>query len=603
MEKWQVELYGTPLWLLQSFVGVVIACVLLVICLKNTRFGKQFHQVVTPCLTQQNRKKILLVLAAMLLLLLLEVRFSVLNTFFYNGLYSSLEKKQLTAFWFFAGLNAMLLVVRIINGAIDQWLEEVFKIRWLERLNQQLLERWLSDKHYYHLQISQHRPDNIDQRIQQDAQDFINSTTDFIRGMINSVVSAIEFTIVLWGLSGTLYLLGMTIPRGMVFFVFIFAVLATFGAMWIGKPLIRLNFEDERFNGNYRYSLIRVRENAESIAFYDGEASEMMSLQQRFQQIIKNRWKILYRSLGLNVFNNGLTQGVQLLPLMLQAPRFFAGQVTIGDMHQTVQAFNRLQRALSFFRNFYEEFTAYQARLERLNGFFVSLKKDSASNTTSDQAKRITIDNGLILQNISLFLTNGRPLVQSVNLQLQQGDRLLIQGASGCGKTSLLRLLAGLWHFKSSGVIQIPDKPELMFVPQRPYLPQGTLKTAICYPTSQTHQNISPNVSPNVSPNISDDELHKILRLCCLDYLQDKLHVYDDWLQHLSSGELQRIAFVRILLAKPKVILLDEATSALDEPTEAHLYQLVNKKLPNSLIVSVGHRNTLAAFHSQTVKI
>lgn len=599
MEKWQVELYGTPLWLLQSFVGVVIACVLLVICLKNTHFGKQFHQVVTPCLTQQNRKKILLVLAAMLLLLLLEVRFSVLNTFFYNGLYSSLEKKQLTAFWFFAGLNAMLLVVRIINGAIDQWLEEVFKIRWLERLNQQLLERWLSDKHYYHLQISQHRPDNIDQRIQQDAQDFINSTTDFIRGMINSVVSAIEFTIVLWGLSGTLYLLGMTIPRGMVFFVFIFAVLATFGAMWIGKPLIRLNFEDERFNGNYRYSLIRVRENAESIAFYDGEASEMMSLQQRFQQIIKNRWKILYRSLGLNVFNNGLTQGVQLLPLMLQAPRFFAGQVTIGDMHQTVQAFNRLQRALSFFRNFYEEFTAYQARLERLNGFFVSLKKDSASNTTSDQAKRITIDNGLILQNISLFLANGRPLVQSVNLQLQQGDRLLIQGASGCGKTSLLRLLAGLWHFKSSGVIQIPDKPELMFVPQRPYLPQGTLKTAICYPTSQTHQNISPNVSPNVS----DDELHKTLRLCCLDDLQDKLHVYDDWLQRLSSGELQRIAFVRILLAKPKVILLDEATSALDEPTEAHLYQLINKKLPNSLMVSVGHRNTLAAFHSQTVKI
>lgn len=589
MEKWQIELYQTPIWLVQSFIGVLVVCAMLAFLLKNTRFGRQFFQVVKPCIDKNNLDKICIVLAILLLLLLLEVRFSVLNTFFYNGLYSSLEKKQLLAFWFFAGINALLLVVRIVNGVIDQWFEEVFKIRWLERFNQELLNRWFTNKHYYHLQMSQERPDNIDQRIQQDAQDFISTTVEFVRGMINSVVSAIEFTIVLWGLSGVISLLGVQVPRGMVFFVFIFAVLATFGAMWIGKPLIKLNFDNERFNGDYRYSLIRVKDNAESIAFYDGEKAEFDNLKQRFAKIIQNRWKIVYRSLALNSFNNGLTQGVQLLPLMLQAPRFFAGQATIGDMHQTVQAFNRLQRALSFFRNFYEAFTAYQARLERLNGFFSSMEKSK----TDKKPEFHTLEQGIILQNVALFLADNRKLIDNVNVELVQGDRLLIQGKSGCGKTSLLRLLAGLWRFDATGVVKLPPKQQMMFVPQRPYLPQGTLKQAICYPKFLQDNN----------KEIYDNELTKILQYCKLDYLSDKLHEQDNWQQRLSSGELQRIAFVRMLLAKPQVLLLDEVTSALDEPTEAYLYQLLIKTLPQTLIISIGHRQTLTAFHHRVLRL
>lgn len=589
MEKWQIELYQTPIWLVQSFIGVLVVCAMLAFLLKNTRFGRQFFQVVKPCIDKNNLDKICIVLAILLLLLLLEVRFSVLNTFFYNGLYSSLEKKQLLAFWFFAGINALLLVVRIVNGVIDQWFEEVFKIRWLERFNQELLNRWFTNKHYYHLQMSQERPDNIDQRIQQDAQDFISTTVEFVRGMINSVVSAIEFTIVLWGLSGVISLLGVQVPRGMVFFVFIFAVLATFGAMWIGKALIKLNFDNERFNGDYRYSLIRVKDNAESIAFYDGEKAEFDNLKQRFAKIIQNRWKIVYRSLALNSFNNGLTQGVQLLPLMLQAPRFFAGQATIGDMHQTVQAFNRLQRALSFFRNFYEAFTAYQARLERLNGFFSSMEKSK----TDKKPEFHTLEQGIILQNVALFLADNRKLIDNVNVELVQGDRLLIQGKSGCGKTSLLRLLAGLWRFDATGVVKLPPKQQMMFVPQRPYLPQGTLKQAICYPKFLQDNN----------KEIYDNELTKILQYCKLDYLSDKLHEQDNWQQRLSSGELQRIAFVRMLLAKPQVLLLDEVTSALDEPTEAYLYQLLIKTLPQTLIISIGHRQTLTAFHHRVLRL
>ncbi len=228
-----------------------------------------------PCLSRANIAKIVMMVALLLLLLLLEVRFSVLNTFFYNGLYSALQDKNLNAFWFFASLNALLLGVRIVNEIIDEWLGQALQIRGSSRLNHALTERWLANKNYYRLQMRRQRPDNIDQRIQQDAQrNFTATTVEFVRGMINSVVSAIEFSIVLWGLSGVLALFGFEIPRGMVFFVFILVILATFVAMWIGKPLIKLNFNNERLNGNYRYSLIRVRDHAESIAFYDGEKVE-----------------------------------------------------------------------------------------------------------------------------------------------------------------------------------------------------------------------------------------------------------------------------------------------------------------------------------------
>ena len=536
-----------------------------------------------PCLSRANIAKIVMMVALLLLLLLLEVRFSVLNTFFYNGLYSALQDKNLNAFWFFASLNALLLGVRIVNEIIDEWLGQVLQIRWLERLNHALTERWLANKNYYRLQMRRQRPDNIDQRIQQDAQDFIATTVEFVRGMINSVVSAIEFSIVLWGLSGVLALFGFEIPRGMVFFVFIFVILATFVAMWIGKPLIKLNFNNERLNGNYRYSLIRVRDHAESIAFYDGEKVERQNLRTHFRRIIDNRWHIVYRSLGLNGFNSGITQGVQLLPLMLQAPRFFAGQVTIGDMHQTVQAFNRLQRALSFFRNFYEQFTAYQARLERLSGFMENLTEYPAFK----QPQVSEVSDGLILNDVALYRNNGEVLLEHINIDAQRGDALLIQGPSGCGKTSLLRALAGLWPFGSSGCIQRPAHEHILFVPQRPYVPQGSLREAVCYPDISSRH-------PDLIGTLLD---------CRLGHLVDKLDEHDDWQQRLSPGELQRIAFVRILLTQAQVVLLDEATSALDEPTEAALYQLIKTRLPQSIIVSIGHRNTLAAFHNRSLQV
>jgi len=326
---------------------------------------------------------------------------------------------------------------------------------------------------------------------------------------------------------------------------------------------------------------VRVRDHVESIAFYNGEAAEGRNLRRHFAHIIRNRWQIVFCSLGLNGFNTGITQISNLLPLMLQAPRFFAGQVKIGDMHQTVQAFNRLQRALSFFRNSYKDFTAYQARLERLDGFFQSMQDHLPYRQPQHEAENCILQ----ADKLTLYRNNGNILLSDVSFRAQSGDSLLIRGPSGCGKTSLLRALAGLWPFGSSGHIIGPAREHILFVPQRPYTPQGSLRRAICY--------------PNIRPD--EHQLAAALEACRLGYLKELLDTEDDWQHKLSPGELQRIAFVRILITRPHLVLLDEATAALDEDTEAALYRLIHQELPDSIIVSIGHRSTLNAFHNQII--
>ena len=580
-EQWKIELLDSPLWLVQSFFGVLLFCLIAAFLLRRTTFGQRFERILRPCLASSNRIRVCLLLAALLLMVLLEVRISVLNSFFYKGLYDSLQDRAAAAFWFFAGINSALMVFKIIHALADELLEQVFMIRWLEKLNAALTQSWLAHKNYYRLHMRRHAPDNIDQRIQQDAQDFIASTAELVRGLISAIVSTIEFTVILWNLSGVLSVLGLEIPRGMVMFIYLFILFATATSVWIGLPLVKLNFQNEHFNGNYRYALVRVRDHAESIAFYNGEAAEGRNLRRHFAHIIRNRWQIVFRSLGLNGFNTGITQISNLLPLMLQAPRFFAGQVKIGDMHQTVQAFNRLQRALSFFRNSYKDFTAYQARLERLDGFFQSMQDHLPYRQPQHEAENCILQ----ADKLTLHRNNGNILLSNVSFRAQSGDSLLIRGPSGCGKTSLLRALAGLWPFGSSGHIIGPAREHILFVPQRPYTPQGSLRRAICY--------------PNIRPD--EHQLTAALEACRLGYLKELLDTEDDWQHKLSPGELQRIAFVRILITRPRLALLDEATAALDEETEAALYRLIRQELPDSIIVSIGHRSTLNAFHNQII--
>ena len=580
--NWQTELNNSLNWILTALFWVILCFSATILALKQTTFGKKFWCIVSPSINKKTSIKLILMLLVLFMMILLEVRFSVLNSFFYNGLYSSMQELNIEKFWFFAKLNALLVVAQVIHAIADYFFQQVFEIRWLENLNATLVKRWLNKKKYYRLKYERDLPDNIDQRIEQDAREFITSTVQIVRGVINSVLTTIEFTIILWSLSGVLTLFGFNIEKGVVFFIYAFIIFATLMSVWIGRPLIKLNFTKEKLNGDYRYSLIRVRDNAESIAFYNGEPKEQTFLQHQFRQIIHNRWSIVLKMLGLNSFNSGVTRVAKLLPLMLQAPRFFSGQIKLGDMHQTVQAFNRLMTALSFFRLFYEQFTLYQARLNRLYGFITKMDELDKQNIHHP----FHCSHRVALKNFGIKDEQGHVLLNNLNINLENGDALLIQGVSGTGKTSLLKAIAGIYPFETIGIAEHPCMGSL-FLPQRPYMPQGTLREAICY--------------PNINP--SHAELEQTMKDCALGKYIHALNVKNDWQAILSPGELQRVAFIRILLTKPDVVFLDETTSALDETTEHLLYQTIKERLPEMIILSVGHRSTLQQFHNKQLKL
>lgn len=580
--NWQSELHNSLNWILTALFWVILCFSVTMLALKKTTFGKKFWCIVSPSINKKTSIKLIIMLLILFIMILLEVRFSVLNSFFYNGLYSSMQELNIEKFWFFAKLNALLVTAQVIHTIADYFFQQVFEIRWLESLNTTLIKRWLNKKKYYRLKYKRDLPDNIDQRIEQDAREFITSTVQIVRGIINSVLTTIEFTIILWSLSGILTLFGFNIEKGVVFFIYAFIIFATFMSVWIGRPLIKLNFTKEKLNGDYRYSLIRVRDNAESIAFYNGEPKEQTFLQHQFRQIIHNRWSIVLKMLGLNSFNSGVTRVAKLLPLMLQAPRFFSGQIKLGDMHQTVQAFNRLMTALSFFRLFYEQFTLYQARLNRLYGFITKMDELDKQNFYHP----FHCSRKVALKNFGIKDEQGNILLNNLNINLENGDALLIQGSSGTGKTSLLKAIAGIYPFETIGIAEHPCMGSL-FLPQRPYMPQGTLREAICY--------------PNINP--SHAELEQTMKDCALGKYIQALNVKNDWQAILSPGELQRVAFIRILLTKPDVVFLDETTSALDETTEHLLYQTIKARLPEMIILSVGHRSTLQQFHNKQLKL
>lgn len=589
---WQSELNSSFSWFFYTLAWVSASFgVVLFLLTKYTQIGQKFWLITKPCLKNTHLMKAGMMVLLLIAFVLIEVRISVLNTFFYNGLYTALQEMQIEVFWFFALINASLMGIKVIQEIVDILLGQIFEIKWLEKLNGVLVSGWLQHKNYYRL--AQSNLDNIDQRIEQDATAFVTDTLEMVRGVLNAALSSIEFSIVLWGLSGVLVLFGVPIPKGAVFFVYIFIIVATAVSVWIGKPLIRLNFEKEHRHADYRYALVRVRDHAESIAFYQGEHREKQTLGTLFSIIIENRWAIVKRSLLLNGFNTGVTQFAMLLPIMLQAPRFFAGQIKFGDVHQTVQAFNRLMRALSFFRLFYESFTLYQARLNRLHGFLTALDSPHPEGINPYTAQHPSTQSppqrtdphaaGLILEAFGLIGSDGTPLFTPVSTTLYPSDRLLIKGVSGIGKTSLMRAMAGIYPLPTTGQIHLNPTQRLHFIPQKPYVPQGTLRAVLHYPDL-----------------VADDtHLNQILSKVGLSQLTHRLDEIADWHSLLSPGQLQRIGFVRVLLSRPEVIFLDEASSALDEGNERQMYTLLATELKDAIIVSIGHRSSLEAFHNK----
>jgi putative ATP-binding cassette transporter len=368
----------------------------------------------------------------------------------------------------------------------------------------------------------------------------------------------------------------------MLFAALIYAVAGTWIAHWIGRPLPRLGFEQQRFEADYRFALVRVRERAEGIALYSGEADEQRRLSERFADVWRNWWELMRRQKRLATFTVSFDQLAVVFPYLAAAPRYFAKEITLGSVQQIASAFGRVQDSLSFFVSFYVEIAAWKATVDRLIAFRAELAKLHAPAEGESIALTTGEGEGYAARDLGVALPSGEPLLRGVDLELAAGEPVLIAGASGSGKSTLFRALAGIWPF-GRGRVERPDTATCLFLPQLPYLPIGSLRGAVSYPSAEG--------------TFSDTEVGKRLAECRLAHLVERLHEHAHWEQRLSPGEQQRLAFARALLQQPRWLFLDEATSALDADNEAHLYELLAAELPETTVVSIGHRPALARFH------
>ena len=581
--NWNQEIVNSVIWLTKAFAitsaGFVVVAWLLA---HYTRWGRQFWRLAWPYFTPKRSWKPLLTLALVLLLALFAVRMNVLFSFWSKDFYDAVQALDASKFWLFMGLFGVLASIHVVRELFTYYVQQSFEIHWRTWLNEKLSNDWLEQGAYYRGQFVPEPTDNPDQRIQVDIASFVTFSLSLSIGAIRALVSLVEFTIILWALSGALALWGVEIPRGMVFLVYLYVLVATVFAFKIGRPLIQLNFLNEKLGADFRYALMRLREYSENIAFYRGENVERNTLFSRFQALIKNIWAIVFRTLKFNGFNLTVSQIAVIFPWLIQAPRFLAGQIKLGDVMQTARAFGEVEEALSFFRMSYDNFAQYRAVLNRLTGFMEANQqaRDLPVVQTQEQLA------GLSLQGVTVQRPDGAPLLQDLNFSLGAGESLLVKGASGSGKTTLLRTLAGLWPY-AAGVVARPVGARALFLSQKPYLPLGSLRTAVTYPAEQ-----------------ADDALvQTALRKVQLGHLLGRLDEEADWSRILSLGEQQRLAFARLLINQPHIAFLDEATSATDEGLEHALYELLRHELPQCTLISVGHRSTLNGFHQRKLEL
>jgi len=501
----------------------------------------------------------------------------------YRIFYDALQAYDWTSFWPLIGEFTVLAFIYIIIAVYAVYLRQMLTISWRTWMTEQYLARWMQGQVYYRLQVLRSDTDNPDQRISEDINQFVSLTLTLFVGVLKQLTTLGAFAVVLWNLSGLI-----TIPIGdaeftvygyMFWLSLLYSVLGTYFVHLVGKKLIRLNFDQQRYEADFRFSMMRVRENSESIAFYRGEMAEGVGFKERFANVIKNYWGLMRRTKLLNFYVNGYGQLAIIFPLIMAAPRYYAGEIALGGLMQTISAFGRVQDALSFFVDSYSSIAELAAVIQRLTGFTEHMEE--SARVTSEIARSEHSDDTLALQHLSIHLPDGVPLLTSCTLRFAHGSHILVTGASGAGKSTLLRALAGIWPY-GSGTITLPAGAKRLFLPQRPYLVLGSLRRALSYPRTAA---------------ASDEEIARILTCVGLEHFSARLDDVDDWSRILSLGEQQRLAFARILLIRPNWIFLDEATSALDEPRERALYELLHQELPSASIISIGHRSTLFALH------
>ena len=539
--------------------------------------------LITPYWRSEQRARAWLLLIAVIALSLVSVGISVWINHWYKDFYNALEKKDGAAFWSLIGYFAIIAAVGIVGAVYRLYLTQMLTIRWRRWLTEQHFARWLAHKNYYQLEQGGYT-DNPDQRISEDLNSFTDSTLTLGLGLIRTVVSLVSFSIILWGVSGSIEVFGITIPGYMFWCALLYAAVGSWLAHLIGRRLIGLSNQQQRFEADLRFSMVRVRENAESIALYNGESSEHERLSTRFNKVWQNFWTQMKVQKRLTFFTAGYSQIAIIFPFIVAAPRYFAGKIELGELMQINSAFGNVQENFSWFIDAYVTLAAWRATCDRLLSFRQAMTDNEQRPPAIDlqaQGQALKIDE------LSLDLADGRHLLHDASLQVAPGERLMLSGRSGSGKSTLLRAMGGLWP-QGSGVIRLPQERAL-FLPQKPYLPIGTLRDALSYPqTGDTYP---------------AERYEQVLRTCRLEHLIPKLDEVNHWQRLLSGGEQQRLAFARVLLYRPQWLYMDESTSAMDEEDEAMLYQALIDQLPGLSIVSVGHRSSLARFHPRHVRI
>ena len=522
-------------------------------------------------------------LASVIALNLIMVYLLVRINDWYRIFYDALQAYDWDSFWPLIGEFTALAFIYIVIAVYAVYLRQMLTINWRTWMTEQYLARWMHGQVYYRLQVLRSDTDNPDQRISEDINQFVSLTLTLLVGILKQLTTLGAFAVVLWNLSGI-----VTVPIGtaeftiygyMFWLSLLYSGLGTYFVHIVGKKLIGLNFNQQRYEADFRFSMMRVRENSESIAFYRGEMAEGVGFKERFANVIKNYWGLMRRTKLLNFYVNGYAQLAIIFPLIMAAPRYYAGEIALGGLMQTLSAFGRVQDALSFFVESYSSIAELAAVIQRLSGFTEHMEE--SAQVKSDIMCAEGTSDALVLQKLSVALPDGAPLLTACTLTLPRGSHTLVTGASGAGKSTLLRTLAGLWPY-GSGAIELPVGAKRLFLPQRPYLVLGSLRRALSYPRTAA---------------APDTEIARILKLVGLEHFAARLDDVDDWSRILSLGEQQRLAFARILLIRPDWIFLDEATSALDEPRERTLYEVLHQELPAASIISVGHRSTLFVLH------
>ncbi|AIB40374.1 ABC transporter ATP-binding protein/permease [Pseudomonas sp. WCS374] len=547
------------------------------------QFFRRTWAMITPYWRSEEKGRAWLLLAAVIGLSLFSVAISVWINHWYKDFYNALEKKDTAAFWQLIGYFGGIAAVAILGAVYRLYLTQMLTIRWRAWLTEKHFSRWLAHKNYYQLEQGGYT-DNPDQRISEDLNNFTSGTLSLGLGLLRNVVSLVSFSIILWGVSGSIEVFGVTIPGYMFWCALLYAAVGSWLTHLIGRRLIGLSNQQQRFEADLRFSMVRVRENAESIALYNGEPNERQRLSTRFGKVWQNFWDIMKVSKRLTFFTAGYSQIAIIFPFIVAAPRYFTGKIELGELMQINSAFGNVQENFSWFINAYSELATWRATSDRLLSFQQAMSDNEQRTPAIDVRPE---GERLVIKDLGMDLADGRHLLTDADMTVEPGERVMLSGRSGSGKSTLLRAMGHLWP-AGHGSIRLPAT-RYLFLPQKPYLPIGTLKAVLSYPQDDS-----------VYPA---ERYAQVLETCRLPHLVNRLDEANHWQRMLSPGEQQRLAFARALLFAPRWLYMDEATSAMDEEDEATLYQALIDELPGLSIVSVGHRSSLKRFHGRHVRI